>query len=232
MPAFCNNSRGVVAFTCFIIASSTRPAASASAWAWWWLNSWPICAVKVLRAVVWQFRPDAPGELTGANIIKLRSGQTEMIQGGAQMFDVEGGVMRNHEVGAGQPGQKFRRNGGKFRGIQNIQMRQAVTFNEVFVKPAVAFGWPHQPIWRLRQFAILKDGQPGGADAHARGIGRFKVEAGEIHGLREFSDVFCEPRGWVLGAWWQAQQVLQLENFRTDFFIRNYKIGLCAQINS
>ena len=46
MPAFCNNSRGVFAFTCFIIASSTRPAASASAWAWWWLNWWPICAVK------------------------------------------------------------------------------------------------------------------------------------------------------------------------------------------
>jgi hypothetical protein len=83
-----------------------------------------------------------------------------MIQGGAQMFDVEGGVMRNHEVGAGQPGQKFRRNGGKFRGIQNIQMRQAVTFNEVFVKPAVAFGWPHQPIRSLRQLPSSKTASP------------------------------------------------------------------------
>ena len=62
------------------------------------------------------------------------------------MFDVEVRIMRNHEVGAGQPGQKFRRNGGKFRGIQNIQMRQAVTFNEIILKPAVSFGWPHQPI--------------------------------------------------------------------------------------
>lgn len=55
--------------------------------------------------MIWQFRPDAPGEITGAKIIKLRSGQTEMIQGVAQMFDVEGCVMRDHEVGArrGQP---------------------------------------------------------------------------------------------------------------------------------
>jgi hypothetical protein len=37
-PAIFNNSRGVLALTCFIIASSTRPAASASDWAWWWLN--------------------------------------------------------------------------------------------------------------------------------------------------------------------------------------------------
>jgi len=36
MPAFCNNSDRVFALTCFIIANSTRPAASASAWAWWW----------------------------------------------------------------------------------------------------------------------------------------------------------------------------------------------------
>ena len=49
MPAFCNRSRGVVAFACCIIASSTRPAASASAWAWWWLKSWPMCSVSVAR---------------------------------------------------------------------------------------------------------------------------------------------------------------------------------------
>jgi hypothetical protein len=30
--------------------------------------------------------------------------------------------------------------------------------------------------------AIMKDRQPGGADAHARWIGRFKVYAGHIHG--------------------------------------------------
>jgi hypothetical protein len=30
--------------------------------------------------------------------------------------------------------------------------------------------------------AILKDRQPGGADAHAGRIGRFKVYAGHIHG--------------------------------------------------
>jgi hypothetical protein len=38
MPVFCNNTGGVFTFNCFIIASSTRPAASASDWAWWWLN--------------------------------------------------------------------------------------------------------------------------------------------------------------------------------------------------
>jgi hypothetical protein len=33
----------------------------------------------------------------------------------------------------------------------------------------------------LGQVAILKDGNPGGADADARMIGRFKVEAGNSH---------------------------------------------------
>jgi hypothetical protein len=131
--------------------------------------------------MVGQFRPDAPGELTGANIIKLRPGQTEMIQGFAQMFDVEGGVMRNHEVGADQPGQKFRRNGWKFRCIQNIQMSQAVTFNEVWPKPSMRFGWPHQPMRSLGQCAIFKDRHPGGADANAGIIGRFKIYAGDGH---------------------------------------------------
>lgn len=54
--------------------------------------------------VVWQVRPDAAGEITGAEIVKLWSGQTEMIQSVAQMVEVEGGIMRNHEVGAVQPG--------------------------------------------------------------------------------------------------------------------------------
>ena len=138
-----------------------------------------------VELVVWQVRPDAAGEITGANIIKGWSGQAKMIQSGAQMGEVEFGTMRNHEVGAVHPGQQFRRNGGKFRGIQYIQMSQAVTFNEGFVKPSVAFWGSHQPIGSLRQLAILKDGEPGGADTHARGIGRFKIEAGEIHGVRE-----------------------------------------------
>ena len=130
--------------------------------------------------MVFQFWPDTAGELTGANIIKLRSGQAEMIQSLAQMLNVKGGIMGNHEIGAGQPGQQFRRNGGKFRGVQNIQMRQAVTFNEVWQKPSVGFWWPHQPIRRFGQLAILKDGQPGGANAHARVIGGFKVYAGKV----------------------------------------------------
>ena len=141
-----------------------------------------------------------------------------MIQGRAQMFDVEGGVMRNHEVGAGQPGQKFRRNGGKFRGIQNIQMRQAVTFNEVFAKPAVAFGWSHQPIRRLGQFAILKDGQPGGADAHARVIGRFKIEAGEIHGLRKFPTFFASHADGVLASMVASATGFAIGKFPNGFF--------------
>jgi hypothetical protein len=76
--------------------------------------------------MIWQFRPDGPCEITGGTIIKLWSEQPEMIQGIAQMSDVEGGVMRDHEVGAVQPGQKFRRNVWEFRGLPNIQMRQAV----------------------------------------------------------------------------------------------------------
>jgi hypothetical protein len=62
-----------------------------------------VCRQSV-EAVAWQFRPDAPGEVAGAKIIKLWSGQTEMIQSVAQMVEVEGGIMRNHEVGAVQPG--------------------------------------------------------------------------------------------------------------------------------
>jgi len=39
-------------------------------------------------------------------------------------------------------------------------MRQAVAFNEVVVKPAVAFGWPHQPIRRFRQLPFSKTASP------------------------------------------------------------------------
>jgi hypothetical protein len=60
-------------------------------------------------------------------------------------------------------------------------MRQAVAFNENIVKPAMSFGWSHQPIGCFRQVAIFKDCKPGGADAHAGTIGRFKIETGEIH---------------------------------------------------
>ena len=66
------------------------------------------------KTVTRQFRPDAPSYFTGAGIIKYGSGQIKMLQYRAQMFDVEGGVMSNHDVRAGQPFQKFRRNGGKF----------------------------------------------------------------------------------------------------------------------
>ena len=119
--------------------------------------------------------------MTGAYIIKLGSGQTEMIQGIAQMSNVEGGVMRDHEVGAVQPFQKFRRNGEKFRGLHNIEMSQAVTFNEVWPKPTMPFGWPHQPVAGFRQAAIHKDRYPGCTNADAGIIGRFKVEAGDGH---------------------------------------------------
>jgi hypothetical protein len=51
--------------------------------------------------VTWQVWPETTGEMTGANIVKLWSGQTEMIQGRAQMLDVEGGLMCNQQVGAG-----------------------------------------------------------------------------------------------------------------------------------
>ncbi len=101
---------------------------------------------QCVELVVWQFRPDAPGKLTGTHIIKLWPGQPEMIQRLAQMSDVKMGVVGDYKVGAGQPGQKFRRNGWEFRGIQNIQMRQVVNFNEVVTKPSVRFWWPHQPV--------------------------------------------------------------------------------------
>ena len=144
--------------------------------------------------VVWQVRPDATGEITGAEVIKLRTGQAEMIQGGAQVSDVEGCVVRDHDVGASQSFQKFRRDGREFRGIQNIQMRQPVTFNEVIVKPYVRFWRSHQPIRSLRQFAILKHGNPGGADAHAGWIGCFKIYAGEGHCVSVDSGLHITPR--------------------------------------
>ena len=99
-----------------------------------------------------------------------------MVQCFAQMADVKFRVVGNHKFGARQPGQQFRCDGGKFRCVQNIQMRQAVNFNEVVAKPTVAFGWPHQPIRRFGQNAIFKDRQPGGANADARVIGGFKIE--------------------------------------------------------
>ena len=90
-------------------------------------------------------------------------------------------IMRDHDVGAGQPCQQFRRNGRKFRGVLNIKPRQSVNFSEVVPKQPVPFWRPHQPIGSFRQVAIFKDGHPGGADAHAGIIGRFKIEARDVH---------------------------------------------------
>ncbi len=60
-----------------------------------------------IEFVIWQARPDSLGQLAGAKIIKLGSRQIEMIQSVPQMPDVENCVMCYHEVGAGQPLQKF-----------------------------------------------------------------------------------------------------------------------------
>ena len=153
------------------------------------------------KLVIFQLWPDTAGELTGASIIKLQLGQAEMIQVRAQMLDVKGGIMGNHQIGVGQPGQYFRRNGGKFRGVQNIKMCQAVAFNEDFVKPAVAFGRSHQPIRGFCKLAIFKDSQTGSANAHARGIGGFKVQAGNLCLGNKISIIVpgSNPRNFALG---------------------------------
>ena len=53
-----------------------------------------------VELVVWQVRPDAFGYAIRAEIIKLRTGQTEMVQGGLQRPDVELRIVRDHDVGA------------------------------------------------------------------------------------------------------------------------------------
>lgn len=138
-----------------------------------------------VELVVWQVRPDASGYAAGAKIIKLWTAETEMVQGGAQMPYVEVRNVRDHDVGAGQPFQEFRRNGGKFGSVLNIKPGQAVNFSKVLPKPSVRFWWPNQPIGGLHQDAILKDGHPGGTDADPRIIGRFKVYAREVHCVLE-----------------------------------------------
>ena len=99
-----------------------------------------------IEPMVLQRRPDAFGNSVGTKIIKLRTDQTEVAQRAAQLSHVEGRVVRNHEIGASQSLHNFRHNGWELRGVQNIEMRQAVTRGEVFTKPAVPFRWSHQPI--------------------------------------------------------------------------------------
>ena len=49
-----------------------------------------------------------------------------MVQGSLQHPDVEFGIVRDDNVGTGQPGQKLRRNGWEFVSVQHIQVSQAV----------------------------------------------------------------------------------------------------------
>lgn len=136
-----------------------------------------------VEPVVWQVRPDAFGQAIRAKIIEPWTHQTEMVQGGLQHPDVELRIVRDHDAGPSQPCQKLRCNGGKLGGIQNIKMRQAVTFSEVFPKPAMPSWGPHQPIADFREVAILEDSHPGGANTGAGVVGRFKVYACDNHGV-------------------------------------------------
>ena len=70
--------------------------------------------------VVWQPWPDVPGKLAGAKIRKLRAGEAEVFQHTPQVPNVEFRVVRDDEIGASQARQKRRRDGGDFRGVQNI----------------------------------------------------------------------------------------------------------------
>jgi len=141
-----------------------------------------------------------------------------MIQGLAQMPDVEVGIMRDHDVGAASRA----RNSGAWREIpghpelsrcvkRESQCSRRETIRAVFGGRTTnkEFG----------QIAILKNGQPGGANAHARAIGRFQIYADEIHGLRECFWRFLRaaPLG-TGGHGGKPQQVFAIGKFQNGFF--------------
>jgi len=76
---------------------------------------------------------------------------------------------------------------------------------------------------------IFKDGQPGGANAHARVIGRLKIKTDENSWFVECFAVFCEPRELVFVSIAAYSTGLPIGKFQIRFFIWNYKIGLRAK---
>src|ERR1017187_5924598 len=60
-----------------------------------------------------------------------------------------------------------------------------MAFDEIIQKPTMPFRRPHEPIRRFRQNSVHKHGQPCRADAGARVIRRFKINADNSHVERD-----------------------------------------------
>lgn len=94
-----------------------------------------------------QVRPDASAQPTGTKIIKLRTGQAEMIQRGLKHAQVKRGIVRNHEVSTPKLSPEHWSNGPKSGGVLNITPGQtAAVVREFFRKPAMPFGRPHRAL--------------------------------------------------------------------------------------
>lgn len=135
-----------------------------------------------IELVVRQFRPDSFRQTIGAEVLEIWAWEIEMVQYLFQDTHVERGIVCDYDVCLGQAAQQFSGYRGELRCVLNIKPRETVAvLGPVRQEESMPFGWLHQPIGRFGKSAILKDRHTGGAHADCTVIGRFKVDAGDVH---------------------------------------------------
>jgi len=75
-----------------------------------------------VKPMVRQLRPGLAGELQGAGVIEIGAGEAEVVKSAAEFAEVEMGVVGDDQVGAGEPGEKGRGDGGEFGGVLRTRL--------------------------------------------------------------------------------------------------------------
>ena len=120
------------------------------------------------EAVAGEVGPDYAGGAEGAEVIELGARNGEVVKGAFELSHVELGVVGDYEVGAGEAFDDLRGDAGEFRFVANVAPFDAVALNEILAEEPVSFRWAHEPVPGFHQFAVVKDGDTGGADACVR----------------------------------------------------------------
>lgn len=151
-----------------------------------------------VQPMIRQLGPDTSCQGAGAEMAEARLWQMKVVEGLLQNVHVEAGVVCDDDVGARQPLQKLCGDLRELRGMQDIQMRDAVNlFCPLLKEPTMALGRLHQPVGRLHQHSVLKDRHTGCAHAGPAVVRGFKVDAGDLHGVRGFAGKGSFPKLFV-----------------------------------
>lgn len=160
--------------------------------------------------VVGEVGPGLAGEVQGALMLEGGRGDFKMLQQGVQHAQVEGCVVGDDEVGAGEVGDDFGGDAAEFGLVAHVEPADAVdVLGPFFFEPAVTFGRLDEPVRGLDELegkwlrlqpnvwvciaaeaaTTFKGGKPERTGAQGAVIGGFKIKGDDFH----------EGRVWLRG---------------------------------